>query len=136
MESEAWARCPVRNEAAEKKARREIGADRSSFHIWQAISIHDPTEDDCTSTWSPRGLVKPFDSSRYQMLPYFCSHHWQLAVFDTEDNYILQYDSFWPDGVDRFPFVVCPAPQLCLVYLHQHKILERWLKENGESRFS
>jgi hypothetical protein len=98
--------------------RQGVDSDRSNFYIWPGISIHDPTGDDYTSTWSPRGLVKSFNNSRYQLLPYFCSHHWQLAVFDTENHNILRYDSFWPDGVDCFPFLVCPVTSLCLVCLH------------------
>jgi hypothetical protein len=89
-----------------------VDIDRSRFHIWPAISMHDPTGDDYTSTWSLQGVVRPFNNLRYQLLPYLCSYHWQLAVFDKVAHTIFRYDSFGPDGVDRFPFVVRLIPQL------------------------
>lgn len=102
-----------------------------SFHIWPGIHIHDPVGTDDTATWSPQADVKPFNSSRYQLLPYFASHHWQLAVFDIEDHIIHRYDTFWSDGIDLFTFFVYPITFPSLVYLHQVKVLQRWLDKNG-----
>lgn len=81
---------------------------QSRFHIWPRIYIHDPMGTDDTATWPLQGDVKPFNCSRSQLLPYFASHHWQLAMFDMEEYMIVRYDSFWPDGIDLFTFLVCP----------------------------
>jgi hypothetical protein len=105
---------------------------RSTFHLWPSIRIHDPLEMDGATTWSPRTNAKTFDSSRFQVLPYYATCHWQLAVFDTEDYIIFRYDSSWLDDIDRFTFSVRPS-QLALLstVLTLRQVLQQWLDANG-----
>jgi hypothetical protein len=80
----------------------------SEFHLWPSIRIHDPLGIDNAATWSPQTNMKTFNPSRFQVLPYYATSHWQLAVFDTEEHIIFRYDSFWPDRIDPFKFSVRP----------------------------
>ena len=53
-------------------------------------------------------------------------------MFDMEDHLILRYDSFWSaTGISGFVFLVCSLTLLLLVYSRKHKVLQRWLDENG-----
>ncbi len=92
----------------------------SEFHIQPGIYIHDPTGTDDTATQSPQGNVTAFNSSRYQLLPYFENHHWQLAIFNMKNHIIFRYDSFWSRvRISRFIFLVRSITSLFLVYLYQ-----------------
>lgn len=76
------------------------------FCIWPSIIISEPTLGDETATWSPQLSGTAFNSARLQILPYFASEHWQLAVFDIVEYVIFRYDPWWPLGTDHFIFSV------------------------------
>lgn len=96
----------------------DAGEQPSKFHVWPSIRIVYPIFGDDTATWSLRACSAPFNHSRYQVLPYFASYHWQLAVFDQVQHVITRYDSAWEDGTDRFTF----------------SVLQKWLDSNGGNR--
>ncbi|KAK1043518.1 hypothetical protein LTR74_018411 [Friedmanniomyces endolithicus] len=91
----------------------------SQFHIWPSIRFVETTLGDDTATWSPQHCSTVLDTARYQVLPYFASYHWQLAVSDQIGHVIARYDCAWQDGCDRFTFAV----------------LEKWLHSNGGNPF-
>lgn len=96
------------------------------FRIWPGIRTDD------TATWSPQLHRQSFNGSRYQLLPYLASHHWQLAMYDMEDHIILRYDSFWLDRVDLFTFLVCASTFMFRAfYLSLRQVLEQCLDKNG-----
>ncbi|KAK0866260.1 hypothetical protein LTR87_015070 [Friedmanniomyces endolithicus] len=78
----------------------------SQFHIWPCITIVETTLGDHTAIWSPQSSSIRMSTARYQMLPYFASYHWQLAVFDQSQHVVARYDSAWQHGTDRFTFTV------------------------------
>jgi len=87
----------------------------SQFHVWPSIRIIETTQADDSATWSPLRCSISSSAARYHILPYFARFHWQLAMFDQNEQVIARYDSAWPDGTDRFTFTV----------------LQRWLDSNG-----
>ncbi|KAK1093102.1 hypothetical protein LTR48_003002 [Friedmanniomyces endolithicus] len=92
---------------------------RLEFHVWPSIRLVDTTLDDDTATWSPQLCSTFLNNARYQVLPYFASYHWQLAVFDQINHVIARYDSAWQDGYDRFTF----------------SVLQNWLHSSGGNPF-
>ena len=70
------------------------------------------TEDDFRS----EGAGQRNDHSR-QILPFFDSGRWQLAVFDIESRTISCYDSSWRDGTDTRMFQVCYGVDIMLFSL-------------------
>ncbi|KAK3669526.1 hypothetical protein LTR78_010580 [Recurvomyces mirabilis] len=102
-------------------SRPQVDADdcRLKFHIWPSIRLVDAALDDDTATWSPQLCSTFLNNARYQVLPYFASYHWQLAVFDQMNHVIARYDSAWQDGYDRFTF----------------SMLQKWLRSSGGNPF-
>ena len=75
-------------------------------HVWPSTRFDDPEGINETLSWSPSLQRSQRWRQRYQMLPFYSTERWQLAVFDIIGNNIICYDSMWTSGLPNSTFSV------------------------------
>ena len=93
-------------EAAEHQRPNNIFA---QCHLWQSTRFDDPEGIDELPSWFPRLQRSQRRPRRYQMLPFYDTKRWQLAVFDLVNNVTVCYDTMWTFGSPNSTFVVGQA---------------------------
>ena len=79
------------------------------YHIWRTTSLEDGEVSERSPVWSPILHVRQQDICRYQILPFFYSYHWQLAIFDTFECTLCCYDTMDDRGAPMSTFIVSIA---------------------------
>jgi len=61
--------------------------------LWQSVRFDESEDLDEPPTWFPGLQRSPRPPRRYQILPFYYTERWQLAVFDVVENYpgVLRY---------------------------------------------
>ncbi|KAG8531639.1 uncharacterized protein KY384_003270 [Bacidia gigantensis] len=90
-------------QAAESRQRNGIFG---QCYLWQSIRFDDPEGIDGRPEWWPRVQRSHRQPSRYQILPFFYSQRWQLAIFDIAENLVVCYDSVWTLGSPNSTFAL------------------------------
>ena len=83
-------------------------------YLWQSTRFNDLEGIDETPSWFPRLQRSQSRPHRYQMLPFYHTERWQLAVFDVVEKVVVCYDTTWTSGVPNSTFRVGQA-----LYAHQ-----------------
>ena len=78
-------------------------------HVWPSTQFDDPEWINETPNKSPRLQRSQRWRQRYQILPFYSTERWQLAVFDITGNSMVCYDSMWTSGLPNFTFRVGKA---------------------------
>jgi len=89
--------------AAEYRPRKSI---LDQCYLWQSTRFEDPQGADEPLSWCPRVQRSRRPPRRYQVLPFFYTERWQLAVFDIAENVVMCYDTMWTSGSPNSTFVV------------------------------
>lgn len=83
-------------------------------HLWQSTRFDELEGFDEATSWFPRlqhGQQQPL---RYQLLPFYSTARWQLAIFDIVNNVVVCYDTMWTSGLPNSTFRV--GKVLCAYY--------------------
>ena len=83
--------------------------------LWSSTRFDDPNSTDESPRWSPRLQRSQRRPHRHQVLPFYDTGRWQLAVFDILENKVTCYDTVWTAGTLNSTFLVCQA--LCVLWM-------------------
>ena len=75
-------------------------------HLWQSVRFDESEGTHELPTWFPRLQQSPGPPRRYQILPFYYSERWQLAVFDVVENMLVCYDTRWTSGSSEPMYLV------------------------------
>ena len=81
----------------------------SQYDLWPSTRFDDPNGTDESPRWSPRLQRSQRRPRRHQVLPFYDSGRWQLAVFDMVENKVTCYDTVWTAGTLSSTFLVGQA---------------------------
>ena len=81
--------------------------------LWPSTRFDDPNSTDSSLRWSPRLQRSQRRPHRHQVLPFYDTERWQLAVFDIVENKIKCYDTVWTAGTSNSTFLVGRASYAC-----------------------
>lgn len=80
------------------------------LNIWSTIHLEDGGASEQSSVWSSLLRVgQQPKTHRYQILPFFYNHRWQLAIFDTSERTLCCCDTMSNRGTSMSTFVVSVA---------------------------
>lgn len=82
-------------------------------HLWQSTRFDDPGGVEELLNWSPLLQRSQRWPRRYQILPFYYTERWQLAVFDIVENVAVCYDTVWASGSPNSTFIVGQTPCVC-----------------------
>lgn len=85
----------------------------SQCNLWPSTRFDYPNDIDELPGWSPRLQRSKRRPRRHQMLPFYNTGRWQLAVFDVVKNVVVCYDTTWTSGSPNSVFLV--GQTLCLL---------------------
>lgn len=81
--------------------------------LWRSTRFEDADGVDERPTWTPRLQRSQRRPRCYQLLPFYDSGRWQLAVFDIMKKVIVCYDTIWTSGSSNSTFLVGQALCVC-----------------------
>lgn len=83
-------------------------------NIWPSIPLEDGRVSERSPIWSPPLQVGQPQTCRYQILPFFYNHRWQLAIFDTSECTLCCCDTMGNGGKSMSTFIVSIALWYCI----------------------
>ena len=83
-------------------------------YLWRSIRFDDPEGVNELPSWFPHLQRSCRPLRRYQILPFYYTKRWQLAVFDINENLAVCYDTTWTSGSPNSTFVVSQVLCACL----------------------
>ena len=75
-------------------------------NLWQSIRFDDLEGFDDAANWFPRLQHSPQRPLRYQMLPFYSTERWHLAMSDVMNNIVVCYNTIWTLGLPNSKFKV------------------------------
>lgn len=78
-------------------------------YLWPSVRFDESEDIDELPTWFPRLQQSPRPPRRYQILPFYYTERWQLAVFDVVEYILVCYDTTWTSGSPESTFLVSQA---------------------------
>ena len=85
----------------------------SQCDLWPSTRFDDLNRTDESPRWSPRLQRSQRRPHRHQVLPFYDTGRWQLAVFDIVENKVTCYDTVWTAGTLNATVFVGQASCMC-----------------------